>query len=227
MAWKTKRCSTSTVAECHLWVFCCCSVTLSTRFVLTFPLAQRQVGVVQRVVVQLRFRLLLWLSELGEVRQSEGLCGRGPALGVQQQHALQHRHGWGTRTKVESKAADGPKIPLKDSSAEHPTLGVCCGKHFLEVFLLKFWKTFDVASRLQIHLEQIKQQSLPVPFWWFFKNSHPQNPVWQQILELAFLWSSWSHLIDPSLNAQGSRVTCDLTFAEHNNTCNIHKHYFC
>lgn len=83
------------------------SVLFSPLSPLTFPLAQRQLRVVQRVVVQLCFCLFLWFSELGEVRQSEGLCGRGPALRVQQQHALQHRHGWGTRADLGQRPAVG------------------------------------------------------------------------------------------------------------------------
>lgn len=41
-------------------------------------------------------------------------------------------------------------MQLKDGSAEHLTLGVCCGKYCLEVLLLNLLKTFDVVSRLQM-----------------------------------------------------------------------------
>ena len=68
--------------------------------ILTFPLVQGLVCVVERVVVRLCFRLLLRFSELSEVRHNESLCGRYPSLRIQQQHALQHRHGWGRSGKL-------------------------------------------------------------------------------------------------------------------------------
>lgn len=77
--------------------------------------------------------------------------------------------------------------------AEHLTLRVCFGKHFLEVLLLNFWKTFDVVSRLQMkqnifHWQQSTDFFLFFSWcFFFFNNSRPQIPVWQQILELVFL----------------------------------------
>lgn len=92
-------------ASTHHWLFLCLLFdSLKSKsasqfnilpFILTFPLAEGQVCVVQRVVVRLCLCLLLWFSELTEVRQSESLCSGHPALRIQQQHAFQHRHSWG------------------------------------------------------------------------------------------------------------------------------------
>lgn len=71
--------------------------------ILTFPLAQRQVRVVHRVVVRLRFLLPLRISVVLEVRHREPLGGAHPVLRIQQQHALQHGHGW---RKSANRASD-------------------------------------------------------------------------------------------------------------------------
>lgn len=62
------------------------------RLSLTFPLIQRQVRVVHRLIVGLRLGLLLGISELGEERQVERLRGVRPLLRVQQQHLFQDAH---------------------------------------------------------------------------------------------------------------------------------------
>lgn len=62
---------------------------MKRRFGLTFPLLQRQVGVIQGLIVRQRLRLLLHLPELAEERQLQGLRRARPALRVQEEHLLQ------------------------------------------------------------------------------------------------------------------------------------------
>lgn len=59
---------------------------------LTFPLVERQVGVIHGLIVQQSFGLFLCIPEVAEERQGQSLRGAHPPLRVQKQHLLQHAH---------------------------------------------------------------------------------------------------------------------------------------
>lgn len=74
---------------------------------LTFPLVQLQVRVVQRLIIRQRFCLLVNVPELGEEIEIESLGGADPLLWVQEQHLFQDTHGCGGHTHTHTHARAG------------------------------------------------------------------------------------------------------------------------